>query len=336
MLIRFTDKGFYCEQGDFYIDPWKPVHRAVITHAHSDHARPGISHYLAHRISAPVMRLRLGRDISLQTLEYGEVLHLNGVELSLHPAGHIPGSAQVRVAAGKEVWVLSGDYKLENDGLSTPFEPVPCTHFVSECTFGLPLFRWKPQALIFEEMLAWVEGLRQEGKNAFIHAYALGKAQRLIHALHRAGAQIRVHGAVHNTNLALREAGLPIPEVLPVSAGQPIEPGSVIIAPGSAAETSWTKRFEPFAEASASGWMAMRGTRRWMNAERGFPLSDHADWDGLLQAIALTGAEQVFVTHGYTELFCKYLREHLSLDAHVVSTRFTGETANLNEDAPAG
>jgi putative mRNA 3-end processing factor len=332
VLVSFTERGFYCAQGDFYIDPWKPVPRAVITHAHSDHSYRGHGHYLAHRVSGPVMRLRLGADISLETLEYGEKRYINGVELSLHPAGHIPGSAQVRLAYKDEIWVISGDYKTEDDGLCTPFEPVHCTHFVTESTFGLPLFRWRPQQEIFSEMQQWIGSLAAEGRNAFIHAYSLGKAQRLIRALHQAGIPILVHGSVRNTNKALLEAGLDIPDPPMVSAQQHIAPGTVIIAPASAAESNWTKRFEPYGEAAASGWMALRGTRRWMNAERGFALSDHADWDGLLSAVLATGAEKVFVTHGYAALFSRYLKEIHGLDAQVVRTNFTGESADMRED----
>lgn len=332
MLIRFTERGFYCERGDFYIDPWKPVARAVITHAHSDHAYRGHGHYLAHRVSGPVMRLRLGADISLETLEYGEKRIMNGVELSLHPAGHIPGSAQIRVAYKGEVWVLSGDYKTEDDGLSTPFEPVPCTHFVTESTFGLPLFRWRPQEEVFGDIFSWVRSLEQEGRNALIHAYSLGKAQRIIRALHLAEIPVLVHGSVRNTNLALRQAGLDIPDVPLVSGQQRIAPGTVIVAPSSAAESSWTKRFEPYGEAGASGWMALRGTRRWMNAERGFALSDHADWDGLRAAVRETGASHVYVTHGYTAQFSRYLQEVHHLDAQVVRTQYSGESAEITEE----
>lgn len=278
------------------------------------------------------MRLRLGADISLETLEYGEKRYINGVELSLHPAGHIPGSAQVRVAYKDEVWVLSGDYKTEDDGLCTPFEPVRCTHFVTESTFGLPLFRWRPQEEIFSEMLQWIGGLAAEGRNAFIHAYSLGKAQRLIRALHRHGVPILVHGSVRNTNKALLEAGLDIPNPPTVSAQQHIAPGTVIIAPASASESNWTKRFEPFGEGAASGWMALRGTRRWMNAERGFALSDHADWDGLRAAVLATGATNVFVTHGYAALFSRFLTEVHGLNAQVVRTSFTGESADMREE----
>ncbi len=332
MLISFTERGFYCARGDFYIDPWKPVPRAVITHAHSDHSYRGHGHYLAHRVSGPVMRLRLGSDISLETVEYGEKRYFNGVELSLHPAGHIPGSAQVRIAYKGEVWVLSGDYKTENDGLSTPFEPIRCTHFVTESTFGLPLFRWRPQEEVVADMLQWIRGLAGEGRNAFIHAYSLGKAQRIMCALHAAGVPMLVHGSVRNTNLALLAAGLDIPNPPLVSGQQHIAPGTVIIAPASAAESNWTKRFEPYAEAAASGWMALRGTRRWMNAERGFALSDHADWDGLRSAVLATGAAQVFVTHGYAALFSRYLNEMHGLDAQVVRANFTGESADMREE----
>lgn len=332
-LLEFNKKGIYCPPAKVYIDPWRPVDHAIITHAHADHSRWGMKHYLAHELSIPVMKLRLGKDISTQSLAYGEVVKINGVQFSLHPAGHIPGSAQVRVEYNGEVWVVSGDYKLEDDGLCTPFEPVKCHHFITECTFGLPIYHWKPQQEIFDQINHWWAGNAKEGLTTFITAYSLGKAQRIINQLdHRIG-EVYTHGAIENTNEVLRAAGLDLPETIRVT--KEIDKrafrGALVIAPPSAINTPWMKKFKPLSLGIASGWMQLRGTRRRRAADRGFALSDHADWEGLLSAVKQTEAERVITTHGYTSVFSKYLNE-LGIEAIEEKTLFTGESIDAVEE----
>ncbi|KAF0674953.1 ligase-associated DNA damage response exonuclease [Profundibacterium mesophilum] len=332
-LLTFTDDGIYCPEGDFYIDPWRPVDRALITHGHADHARDGMRRYLATDLAAPVMRHRLG-EISLETLRYGERREIGGVTVSFHPAGHVPGSAQIRVERGGEVWVASGDYKLEDDGLSTPFEPVPCHAFITESTFGLPVFKWRPQAEIAEAMNAWWRGNAAEGRASIIGVYALGKAQRLMRMLDPSIGPILTHGAIENTNAVLRAQGIALPPTLRVTPDLVARdhPGAMVLATPSALGTHWPRRFGPAQTALASGWMGLRGVRRRRAADRGFIISDHADWAALNTAIAATGAERVFVTHGYTSIFSRWLSEQ-GYDAAIVQTAYEGES--LDDPDPA-
>lgn len=330
-LIVFTDKGLYCPRADVYIDPWRPVPKAIITHAHADHSRSGMKDYLAHHHSLPVMRWRLG-DISAQGIDYGETINLNGVEVSLHPAGHIPGSAQVRLAFGGEIWVVSGDYKLEDDGLSAPFEPVPCTHFITESTFGLPVYRWHPQQEVMNDINRWWEANVKEGLCSVVLCYALGKAQRILQHLDASTGPIYVHGAIHNTNRMLEESGYAFTPsaYLDGSVTKADLRGAMVLAPPSALGSPWMKRLSPYKVATASGWMSLRGARRRRNVDQGFILSDHADWEGLNQAVAATGAENIYVTHGYTEVFSTWLRQK-GLNAQTVRTEYEGELAEIGE-----
>lgn len=320
-LLSFRPEGIFCGRGGFYIDPWRPVARALITHGHADHARPGMGHYLCTDIAAPVLRHRLG-DIPIDTVRYGEVRELNGVRVSFHPAGHVPGSAQIRVEHGGEIWVVSGDYKLADDGLSTPFEPVRCHHFITESTFGLPVFRWEPQPRIAAEINGWWQTCAAQGKTAMLGAYSLGKAQRLLSLLEDHGP-ILTHGAVEGTNEVLRAQGIALPDtirVTPETKGKEY-PGALVLAPPSALGSTWARRFRDRETGFASGWMALRGIRRRRAGDRGFVISDHADWPGLLHAITETGAENIYVTHGYTEIFTRYLNKS-GWTAKVVETEF--------------
>ncbi len=335
MLLEFTDKGIYCPQGKFYIDPWKPVDRAVITHAHSDHARWGSRHYLCHTHSLPLLKLRLGEN-SYQATEWGERILLNGVSVSLHPAGHIIGSSQVRVEYNGEVWVFSGDYKLSNDGISGCFEPLRCHTFITESTFGLPIYNWKPQEAVYEEIRNWINHNKGNGYSSVLLAYSLGKAQRVLQAIRETADRIFVHGAIWNTHETLVQAGFNLGEVIRVQPDTPKEllKGAVVIAPPSAEGSSWMKRFSPYATGICSGWMQVRGNARRRNADAGFALSDHADWNELLTAIKMTGAENIFVTHGFQAVLSRYLSEK-GLRAAEVKTAY-GESEEENQETPNG
>lgn len=332
-LLTFTDRGIYCLAGDFYIDPWRPVDRALITHGHADHARSGMKKYLATHAALPVMRHRLG-DISADGVEYGEVRRIGGAKVSFHPAGHVPGAAQIRVEVAGEVWVASGDYKVVDDGFSTPFEPVQCHHFITESTFGLPVFRWRQQSDIAAEINAWWAACAAAGKTAFLGAYALGKAQRLITMLDPGIGPILTHSAVESTNEVLRRQGLTLPQTIRADADldPKAHPGAIVVTVPAGIGSAWARRFGPQETAFASGWMAMRGIRRRRAGDRGFVISDHADWAGLLSAIAETGAENIYVTHGYTDIFSRYLNEN-GWNASVVPTQFEGESLDQKEDA---
>jgi putative mRNA 3-end processing factor len=324
-VIEFTDKGLYCPAGNFYIDPWKPVERAVITHAHSDHARAGSQAYLCHPHSKPLLQLRLG-DHPYQTVEWGEKIRMNEVTVSLHPAGHIIGSSQIRIEQNGEVWVVSGDYKTENDGISGAFEPVRCNTFITESTFGLPIYNWKTQQDIFTDIQNWIRSNQLQGKTSVLIAYSLGKAQRVLKAVAAVTDNIYAHGAIWNVHQVLLQAGWQLPDIKRVTNEVPKEAykGSVVIAPPSADGTTWMRRFAPLSVGICSGWMQVRGHQRRRNADAGFALSDHADWNGLLQAIKATGAEKVLATHGFQAVFARYLNE-LGIAAAEVKTEFGGE-----------
>jgi putative mRNA 3-end processing factor len=326
MLVESTPRGLYCAAGDFHIDPWRPVERAVITHAHSDHARPGSQRYLAAAAGLGVLKTRLGEGSAIEALEYGEATTINGVRVSLHPAGHVLGSAQVRVEHAGEVWVVSGDYKLDPDPTCVPFEPVRCDTFVSESTFGLPVYRWRRPDEIFAGVNAWWRGNAEEGRASVIFGYAFGKAQRILASVDASIGPIIVHGAVETLNRGYREAGVALPETRRVADGD--EKSSfartLVVAPPSAQSTPWLKRFGEYSDAFASGWMAVRGARRRRAVDQGFILSDHADWPSLNRAIDATGAKRVFVMHGNVANLVRFLRER-DVDAHPMDTHYEDE-----------
>lgn len=325
-LIQFTDKGLYVPQAEVYIDPWRPVQKAFITHGHSDHSRYGMQQYMATHAAVPVIKHRLGSHINISGVKFGETTTVNGVKFSFHPAGHIIGSAQIRVEYKGEVWVASGDYKVAPDNISEPFESVKCHTFITESTFGLPVFKWQHQATTMEEINSWWRRNAAEGRVSIIAAYSLGKAQRVINNVDHSIGKIFTHGAVENINEVLRTQGVLLAETTRVVQGQKpsMYAGSLVIAPPAAVDSSWSKKFKDFSTGIASGWMAMRGTRRRRSADKGFVLSDHADWDELLTAIKATEAERVFVTHGYTDIFSKYLSS-VGYDAGIVKTEYTGD-----------
>jgi putative mRNA 3-end processing factor len=331
-LVEFTEKGLYCPPADVYIDPWRPVERAVITHGHADHAKWGHKHYLCTDLAKPVMQYRLGPEMRIESMPFGERRSIHGVNISFHPAGHIIGSAQVRLEYKGEIWVISGDYKVQVDGLTRPFEPIRCHAFITESTFGLPVYKWKPQTEVMGEINAWWQQNKEAGRVSILSGYSLGKAQRILHDLDTSIGPILTHGAVENTNEVIRAQGIHLPETIRVTRelDKKTFKGGLVIAPPGALGSSWVKKFRPYSIGVASGWMSLRGARRRRAADRGFVLSDHADWEGLNETIVATGAEKVFVTHGYTGIFTQWLREQ-GYDAHEVSTEYEGELGELND-----
>src|SRR6516164_172992 len=323
-LIVSTDRGLYCPAGDFHIDPWRPVPRAIITHAHSDHARFGSEVYVCHRDTAPILRKRLG-DVTIETATYGQILTRNGIELSFHPAGHVLGSAQVRVALKGDIWVASGDYKLESDGVSPAFEPLRCHAFITESTFGLPIYRWRPQAEVFAAIDLWRRENIAAGRASILFAYALGKAQRVLAHVDSSLGPIVCHGAIESINAIHRAGGVALPPTRRAAEMSKAELArALILAPPSAAASPWLRRFGDYSDALASGWMQVRGNRRRRGLDRGFVLSDHADWPGLISAIHATGAERVFATHGSVGPLARYLSEK-GFDARILPTAYGDE-----------
>jgi putative mRNA 3-end processing factor len=330
-LLRRTDRGLYCEAGDFYVDPWAAVDRAVVTHAHGDHVAWGCLAYLTAAPGEAVLRQRLEPGARVRSLPYGEGIDVNGVRVALHPAGHILGSAQVRLEHQGEVWVVSGDYKTEPDPTCDPWEPVACHTFVTECTFGLPVYRWPAPAAVLDEIHAWWLANQEAGRASLLFGYALGKAQRLIAGLDPSVGPILTHGAVERVNRLYREAGVALPPTTHAAlSDRSAWSGAMVIAPPMADGSPWARRFGAQSTAFASGWMAIRGMRRRRAVDRGFTVSDHVDWPSLLAAIDATGAERIWATHGYTGVLVRWLREQ-GRNAEAIETRYEGEQDNADE-----
>ncbi len=325
-LLHTDDRGLFCEAGGFHIDPWRPVSRAVISHAHGDHARWGSEAYLAAAPSVPILRRRLG-EARIEGVPFGERVRMGEVTVSFHPAGHVLGSAQIRVEREGEVWVFSGDYKRRADPTCEPFEPVPCHTFITEATFALPIYRWDETSVVAREIFDWWEENREAGRASVLFTYALGKAQRILGELARlTDRTVFVHGSVEPLNECYRQAGiamLPTRPVAETARGQSFA-GELILAPPSAGGSTWMRRFGQASTAFASGWMRVRGTRRRRGFDRGFVVSDHADWPDLLQTFEDVGAERVLTTHGYAEPLARYLRER-GRPAGTLATPFEGE-----------
>ena len=328
-VVVSTADGLYCAAGDFHIDPWRPVPRAVITHAHGDHTRPGSGAYWTSASGAALVALRAGRDARVTPIAQGEAIRFGATRVSLHPAGHVLGSSQVRIETGRHVWVVSGDFKRDADPTCAPFEPVVCDTFVTEATFALPVYRWPDPADVARELRGWWLENRERGEASIVCCYALGKAQRILAELARfTDETVYIHGALAALTAAYRAAGvamLPTARVVDQPAGHDFR-GALVLAPPAASRSPWMKRFRPAQVAFASGWMRIRGNRRRFGYDRGFVLSDHADWPGLVQTIAQTGATRVLATHGYTDGLILHLRERC-IDAAALATPFGDEEA---------
>ncbi|MAR08324.1 MAG: DNA ligase-associated DEXH box helicase [Cyanobium sp. NAT70] len=326
-LITRTSEGLYCPAADVWIDPWRPVSRALITHAHADHARPGCGEYWAVKDSEGVLRQRLGQTIALNPVDYGEELRLNRCKISFHSAGHVLGSAQIRIESKGQVWVVSGDYKRDHDPSCVPFEPVACDVLITEATFGMPIYRWQTGAIVAKEIHDWWKG--DQSRPSLLFCYAFGKAQRLLAELKAIGVEdeILLHGAVESITRHYRAADVNMTPSRPVSELPRHDnlAGRLVLAPPSAHRSSWMKRFKAPQTGFASGWMAVRGARRRRGYERGFVLSDHADWPGLIRTVKESGAKKVYVTHGQSDVFARYLREKEAIDAQPLDTLFEGE-----------
>ncbi len=342
-LLERTDSGLYCPAGDFYVDPWSPVPRAVVTHGHADHARRGSEAYLTASRGVDILRIRLGGETRIEGLEWGETRTLGSVRVSFHPAGHILGSAQVRIEHRGRVCVVTGDYKRHADPTVTPFEPIRCDALVTESTFGLPVFRWPDPDREMDELNEWWRRNRDEGRTSLVYAYSLGKAQRVLAGLDPTIGPILVHGAVETLLPAYVAAGIPLPPVekASVETARANKGKALVVAPPSAAGTPWVRKFTPSSSAFASGWMSIRGFRRRRAGDRGFVVSDHVDWGDLLATVEESEATEVAVTHGYADVVARFLRQERGLDAQALPTRFTGESiegesgeGEPGEDAP--
>lgn len=321
-FIKFTKKGIYCIPGKFYLDPWFPVNYAVISHGHADHARRGNKHYLCVNDSKVILKHRIGQDISIESLAYNEPKNINGVHVSFHPAGHIIGSAQIRLEYKGYVIVFSGDYKTQPDFISTPFEPIKCHEFITESTFGLPIYSWKSEEDLQTELQNWIHQNQQNNRTSVLFGYSLGKAQRLMKLVENVD-EIFVHTAIDNLNTAISNSGIELPktQLLKPDFDKKIVQNKIIIMPPGLLGSKMLKRVPNAATAICSGWMQIRGNKRWKGVDAGFAISDHADWDGLLSAIKATEAEKVYVTHGSQATFSKYLNE-IGIESEELITQY--------------
>lgn len=324
--LEMRPEGLYCPQGDFFVDPWRPVERAVITHAHSDHAKWGSKQYLCSEDSVRLLRDRLGHDIAVTGVQYGESISIGPVRISFHPAGHILGSSQIRIENAGHVSIITGDFKRESDPTCTPFEPLRAHCLVTESTFGLPVFRWQEQKRTAEQINAWWNDNQASGVTSVMYGYALGKSQRVLNMLDEKIGPIFIHGALQKPVDSYRIAGIRLPETRLISeVPRSFDFGkAMILAVPSAHGTSWINRFGNRSTAMVSGWMQVRGNRRRRSMDRGFVLSDHADWDALIMTIQDVGPEEVWVTHGFADIFSRHLRD-LGWNAAPLQTEFQGE-----------
>lgn len=316
-ILKLTSEGLYCEPGNFHIDPWKPVPRAIITHAHGDHAHWGMGEYICVEEAEHIMRKRIGAESKIVLHKYGDIFPMGEVKVSFHPAGHILGSSQVRIEHQGEVWLFTGDFKRDPDLTCAPFEVVPCDVFISEATFSLPVYSWPDFRSEINEIHHWWMKNREEGFNSVLCSYALGKAQRIIAGLRELTDEtIWVHGTVDEINRCYEKTGLFWENVFKV----PLESkekfsGAFIICPPSALGSSWAKRLSPKKIAFASGWMRLRGNRRRKGYDRGFVISDHADWKSLVRTVKETRCKKVLFTHGHTESIVRYMKEEEGIPA---------------------
>lgn len=312
-LLRLDSRGLYCERGGFHVDPWLPVERAVITHAHGDHARSGNKLSYCANEGLPVMQHRLGAESVIEGVPYGEVIELGDTQVSFHPAGHILGSAQVRIECDGQVWVVSGDYKRAHDPTCLPWEVVECDVFITEATFGLPIYKWESGAETASQILKWWDENIRENRPSILFCYALGKAQRVLAELYQLDKtrQVYTHGAVESLTKVYRGQGIEMLETMQV--GEVVKGQTygkeLILAPPSAYRSLWMKRFKGADTGFASGWMLVRGARRRKGYDRGFVLSDHADWPDLIRTVKDSKARLTLPTHGSVDVLARYLNE---------------------------
>ncbi|MGH8150849.1 MAG: ligase-associated DNA damage response exonuclease, partial [Steroidobacteraceae bacterium] len=301
-IVIATPHGLYCPAGDFHVDPGRAVETAVITHGHGDHLRRGHRRYILARPGLGIAHARLPGRPDILPLGYGERIALGRATVSLHPAGHILGSAQVRIEVDGCVWVISGDYKREPDPTCAPFEPIRCDVFVSEATFALPGYRWPPTAAVIGEISSWWRANRDRGIASVLYCYALGKAQRVLAELAAVSPDpVHVHASMSELITVYRDAGVRMVPTIPAAAKQPAHyRGALVLAPPSAARSAWIQRVGEHSSGFVSGWMQGHGGQA-RGYDRGFVLSDHADWPGLVATCLETRARQILLMHGHSD-----------------------------------
>lgn len=328
-LLSLSSRGLKSDDSAFHVDAWKSVDVNLVSHAHGDHAHHGSSEYWATLGSAQIMKKRLGTDINVKIVDYGKKYKLGSNWVSFHPAGHILGSAQIRIEkqnSPSNVLVFTGDFKRDPDPTCLPFEIVPCQTFITESTFGLPIYDWQPTEDIIKQVADWWDLNQSSGKTSLLFCYSLGKAQRLLAELMKFKSDtVLVHGATHNLTEIYRNLGVKMIPTELITPEHTDFKGRLVVAPPSAHRSVWMKKFKDVSTGFASGWMAVRGIRKGRSYERGFVLSDHADWKSLVQTVKDVGASKVYVTHGSKETFSRFLTEELHIDAVPLKTEYSDE-----------
>lgn len=308
--LKVRPKGLYCPPGDFYIDAWEPVNNCLVTHAHGDHAYPGHERYFSTDTSRDLIQHRLGSEISITTYPYRQKFKIGSCWVSFHPAGHILGSAQIRIETETSVCVVSGDYKRARDVTCEPFEAVECNTFVTESTFALPIYKWEAPEMSAQKIYDWWQDNRAQGFNSILYCYAMGKAQRIMALLGALTTEpIYLHGAILPIADIYVHAGAKLMPYLPAMDKAGPFAGDLILAPPLAKGSSWNHRFFPYKTAFASGWMQVRGMRKQRGVDRGFVISDHADWPALINTVNETRATTILTTHGQATALAWYLAE---------------------------
>ncbi len=337
-LLRPDAGGLYCEAGDFWIDPLKPVGRAIVTHAHADHARSGSGDYHTATENLPILSARIGEGAPHHGHEWEKPFELGATRVTLFPAGHIFGSSWVRIESDGDTWGVSGDFKRAPDPTCRSFQPAPVDVWLTECTFGLPVYRWPQPEQVIDEIHAWWQDCRRDNRPAVLFCYALGKAQRVLAELAgRTDQPVWLHGAMRPLVDAYRQAGV---EMLPTRMVSDAEKGEkfggqLVLAPPSAAGSTWMRRFPRHASGFVSGWMRIRGNRRRRGYDRGFVMSDHADWPALVDTVADMGAARVVTIHGNGEALAGYLHSQ-GLQAESWNLRATlADSSASPMDGPA-
>lgn len=327
-MLRVTDQGLFCAKGGFYIDPIKPVAHALLTHAHADHAQPGCKTYTS---TPETLDITLARwkecSAERQPTNFGDSLAIGGVKVSFHSAGHVRGSSQIRIDDGKEVWVVSGDYKRGEDGSVAPFEVVPCDVFVTEATFALPVFQWPSLEETASEIVSWAKRKWSEGKVTVLYAYSLGKTQSLLHVLRHFDIPISLHVSAKEITKIYAQQGVDFPEYKIFDAASSLREQTecLHIMPPGMERSRIVKGTKNIASAFASGWMQLRGARRRRGIETGFIVSDHADFEQLTRTVKDIGPRKVYVTHGYNDVFARYVKDELKIDAEELTVLRSGE-----------
>jgi putative mRNA 3-end processing factor len=315
-LIKYKDGNLYCELADIWIDPSKPVKRALITHAHFDHFTFGCEEYFSTKETAILIKKRVEDDLNIKEFDYGEEFKVNGINISFHPSGHILGSSQIRFIFAEEKWLITGDFKLQNDETCKKYEIVKTDYLISECTFGLPIFKWDETKKIATNISNWITN--SPDKTSLLFCYSLGKAQRLLNEISKTNFEgnIYSHKSIHKMNDCYRQLGICIKDTIKIENKKKIDQlkGNLILLPPSLSKGSYLKNLKNIQTAFASGWMSIRALRNRSGYDKGFAISDHADWNGILEVVKKSEAKNVFFHHGDSEVLSKYLSEKESIN----------------------